>query len=68
MINEYLEKFLYDTYLQNGETLVNYRFQRELHRESQTYRFYILLIIEDSNGFLSDRYVLLGSSPRKILD
>lgn len=65
MINEFLEKYLYDNYLQNGETIVKYSFERILRRVTQTYFFYIKLIVEDSNGFCLERWVLLGSSPRK---
>lgn len=64
MINECLEKFLYDNYLQNGETLVKYRFSRDLHRQSQMYRFYITLIVEDSNGIWRDINILLGTTSR----
>ena len=66
MINEYLSKFLYDNYVQNGETIVKYCFERQLHRESQTYSFYIVIIIEDSNGLLVNRRILLGTTPRNI--
>lgn len=65
MINEYFAKFLYDNYLQTGETIVKYRFLRQLRRDTQVYSFNIVLIIEDSNGFCFERFVFLGTSPRK---
>lgn len=66
MINEYLAKFIYDNYALPGETVVKYRFDRELHRHSQTYRYFLRLIIEDSNGILRDVDVLLGTSCRNL--
>lgn len=58
-------EFVNSDFVRPGERLVGHKFFRELNRSSQTYYFYLNIVVEhELTGLRTDHCILLGSSLR----
>lgn len=65
MITKLLLDLVHREYVAKDEIFNDYKFHRELNRETQVYSYYLTIsVFKRCNGLLITRSILLGSSPR----
>ena len=65
MIDKKLMEFVNPDYVRIGERVIGYKFSRQLNRSTQTYNFYLNIVVEhELTGLRISRCILLGSSKR----